>query len=112
MSSVSCEVPADGPGHLTDIRPVASLPPTDVDDILADDAPRPLAVQVWALDIGRRPVFLTMNTPVAAQSDQQCGRLVEMDTHVTTEKKDAVTDLARCDKTLNKAEHVLAFMLF
>jgi hypothetical protein len=68
--------------------------------------------QVWALDRARRPVFLTMNTPLSAQPVQQCGRLVDMDTHVADEKKDSVTDLARCEKTLNKAEHVLAFMLF
>jgi hypothetical protein len=68
--------------------------------------------QVWALDIARRPLFVTMNTPLAAQPDQQCGRLVDMDTHVTDEEKPMVTDLAQCEKTLNKAENVLAFMLF
>jgi hypothetical protein len=68
--------------------------------------------QVWALDIARRPVFMTLNTPLAAPPDQQCGRLVDMDTHVTDEQKLPVTTLAQCDKTLNKAEYVLAFMLF
>jgi hypothetical protein len=68
--------------------------------------------QVWARDLLQRPTFLTMNTPLAARPDHQCGRLVDLDTHVTSQYDNHITDLAQCGTTLNKAEHVLAFMLF
>jgi hypothetical protein len=75
--------------------------------------------QVWARDTQKGPVFVTINTPVSASPDKQCGRVVDLDTHVTLggdtdQPTQAVRlqSLADCDTTLNKAEHVLAFMLF
>jgi hypothetical protein len=68
--------------------------------------------QVWARDVLQRPAFLTMNMPLATKPDQQCGRLVDLDTHVTGQYDKQIADLAQCATVLNKAEHVLAFMLF
>jgi hypothetical protein len=73
--------------------------------------------QVWARDPAKRPAFVTINTPVSARPDEQCGRVVDLDTHVTVGDMQPMMQvfrrsLAECDKTLNKAEHVLAFMLF
>ena len=82
--------------------------------------------QIWARASGpRRPagpaaaqgaVFVTINTPVSASPDKQCGRVVHMDTHVTSSamepRPEEVVSLSDCQKDLNKAEHVLAFMLF
>jgi hypothetical protein len=75
--------------------------------------------QVWARDVEKNPVFVTINTPVSASPDNQCGRVVDLDTHVTlggdTEQPTQQIrsgSLTECGTTLNKAEHVLAFMLF
>jgi hypothetical protein len=71
--------------------------------------------QVWARDSRNAPVFVTINTPAAASPDKQCGRVVDLDTHVTAgemPRRPPLTSLAECGTTLTKAEHVLAFMLF
>jgi hypothetical protein len=76
--------------------------------------------QIWARSSGQAPAFVTINTPVSASPDKQCGRVVDLDTHVTQVEMptrqmpplSGVSSLDRCGTTLSKAEHVLAFMLF
>jgi hypothetical protein len=71
--------------------------------------------QVWARGFRQRPVFLTINTPAGASVDKQCGRVVDLDTHLTygdMPTANPIRSLAECGTTLNKAEHVLAFLLF
>jgi hypothetical protein len=82
------------------------------------------SAQVWGR-AGKQPGFLTMNTPVAAPADQQCGRIAHLDLHVTGTDQSFGNPSnhgpfggnqgpfpAGCPATLNKAEHVLAFFLF
>ena len=76
--------------------------------------------QIWARGSNQVPAFVTINTPVSASPDKQCGRVVDLDTHVThvampTRQMppiSAIRSLDQCGTTLSKAEHVLAFMLF
>ena len=71
--------------------------------------------QIWARDSRQAPVFVTINTPAAASPDKQCGRVAHLDTHVTAGEmptRPQARTLAECPRTLSKAEHVLAFMLF
>jgi hypothetical protein len=68
-----------------------------------------------AMPMPNRPRFITMNTPVGEPADKQCGKLVHLDAHVTSEnlvRPPGASFPMACGTSLNKAEHVLAFFIF
>jgi hypothetical protein len=68
-----------------------------------------------AMPIPNRPRFITMNAPVGAPAEKQCGKLVHLDVHVTSEnmvRPPPGSFPTGCGTALNKAEHVLAFFIF
>jgi hypothetical protein len=89
----------------------------------------PATTQVWATstDLGSTtsgPRIVSINTPVGTPSDQQCGRAIHLDAHISPSPPlygtaPVGTDAGAgfqfpndCGTTLNKGEEALAFMFF
>jgi len=73
------------------------------------------AWQVWAtsessLGGNVHPRLLTVNTPVGVPVEQQCGRAVHLDAHVSAAFSDHFPDA--CGTDLQNGEQALAFFLF
>lgn len=70
--------------------------------------------QVWATSQsgGTAPRVVTVNVPVGAPAEQQCGRAVHIDVHANN--RDMITSgyPSTCSKALLPAESMLAFFLF
>ena len=61
----------------------------------------------------QQPLHYTFNTPVGAQPNQQCGRVLFSDFHVTNSITGGTVFPAECDnKPLSAQEKILEFMLF
>jgi hypothetical protein len=77
------------------------------------------ASQIWgrsapAEDTTRvHPRIITVNTPVGVPADQQCGRAVHLDAHISPVSAPELRSFPRdCGATLDKGEQALAFFLF
>jgi hypothetical protein len=74
--------------------------------------------QVWASSplatdpMTTHPRIMTVNTPAGASEDQQCGRVVHIDSHVRQLDTWEGTYPTGCGPTLETGEQVLAFFLF
>ena len=79
----------------------------------------PNGAQVWASSASVRtaethPRIVTVNTPAGVAQDQQCGRAVHLDAHISNRAVfgGAQSFPATCGTALNKGEEALAFLFF
>jgi hypothetical protein len=81
----------------------------------------PPAAQVWGVSAaapetqatGALPRFVTINTPVGVPAEQQCGRAVHLDAHITSTFTRPINRYpADCGTEFEPGEEVLAFFFF
>jgi len=78
----------------------------------------PPAGQVWGSSVPSaqatppHPTFFSMNTPVGAPVEQQCGRAVHLDAHIVDLRTLKLHDFPADCGDLSAGEMVMAFFLF
>ena len=79
----------------------------------------PPAGQTWGSSVpsqsttSSHPTFFSMNTPVGAPAEQQCGRAVHVDAHIVDLRTLMLHEFpADCGSSLSPGEMVMAFFLF
>jgi hypothetical protein len=101
------------------VDPVAIYGEVECNGIFENIVSTTAAVQVWgsspaSANGAMRPRILTINTPAGLPVDQQCGKAVHLDAHITTTTPP--TELNQypgvCGTELLDGEEVLAFFLF
>jgi hypothetical protein len=76
------------------------------------------ATQIWGASTQAatgevHPRFITMNVPVGVSVEEQCGRAVHLDAHITSIFTRPVTEFpADCGTDFENGEQVLAFFFF
>jgi hypothetical protein len=79
----------------------------------------PAVAQVWGsspADLAAapgHPRFVTINTPAGLPVEQQCGRAVHLDAHITTSLTHPINNYpSDCGTNLENGEQVLAFFFY